>query len=48
MNLLCCVDNVLFLLDSLAYYIGYVVFLVSLRSALRTGTIPASQTAIIK
>jgi hypothetical protein len=42
-----CLANVLFLLDSLAYYIGYLVYLISIRNALLTGTVPIGTTGVI-
>jgi hypothetical protein len=39
--------NIFFLLDSLAYFIGYLDFVLSLRQVLLTGTIPESYTSVI-
>lgn len=40
--------NILFLFDSLAYFIGYVIFVYDLRRALFSGRVPIKQTAGIK
>jgi hypothetical protein len=41
------ISNILFLIDSLAYYVGYLIFVLDLRSALLTGKVPVSQTGAI-
>lgn len=41
-------SNIFFLIDSLAYYIGYVIFLYDMRNALYSGQIPLKQTGAIR
>jgi hypothetical protein len=43
-----CTANVLFLVDSLLYFIGYMVFLLDLRYSLLTGEIRATHTTAIR
>lgn len=40
--------NIFFLIDSLAYFIGYVIFLYDMRRALYSGKVPINQTGAIR
>jgi hypothetical protein len=40
-------SNIFFLIDALAYYIGYVIFLYDMRRALYSGQVPVKQTGAI-
>lgn len=42
------IGNLLFLLDSLVYLIGYLIFLYDIRSTLLTGKMPVQRTASIR
>jgi hypothetical protein len=42
------VANIFFLVDSLAYFIGYIVFLFEMRQALLCGKVPVQQTGAIR
>lgn len=48
MALLWCVENWLFMFDSTAYFVGYIVFIYELRQTMVTGLLEARNAGVVK